>query len=1061
MKIKIYSFLVCMLFVVSGLTTIFASADVIDQEQTEQTFTKLIYPNTLLAQSFKPDKDTLTKVELYCYGNLKCSIRLSLSSPDLRSATVNCYPEQDWFVFDFDDLDVIPDYTYVIFLNYLEDTNFGGWGATGNDKYPDGSAWVKTIGSDWEQQEGLEDFRFRTYGYNSNAPEKPTNFQAKYPTQSSIDLSWAKGSGSTHTMIRRSTGSYPDDPENSGTQVYFGTGVFHVDENLQPGTKYYYSAWSYLPGYQLYSDEYATASATTTGDDPPIEEPIVETVGVKNIKVKSATLMGKIVDDGNYGCRIRFGNKPADSQGDYVFTSWSDEFYSDGEPFEKYISGLDADTEYVFIACAKNIQYCVEGEQKDYKTLCPDIPEVSTIGPEDIKQKSAVLKGQIIEDGGDKGNCYINFKIQEYDDGEWLDHSIGEWEGPYSQGNEFTSAVNGLKPGQYYRVFAGIKNTCHTSWDATGQEFGTYLKFVHLTDPHVTADSKEVFDDVLSDVMALEELPTFVLCSGDLVEWGENKLFDNSGSENYETLLGDLNNGIIFGSKPNFYIDQFRKVPIYFCPGNHDARQKGLLQAVNPYKSLDNYKYYINSELDYTKINNNCAIISLFSGYDCIPWGGFPFPPYTTQAPGSWKISEGDGLDLFQILWLSSNLDALDNNANGKDDSDLFKIIMLHNPRVNPFSADDDEKEGVFWNYRDEFKDICNQFGVDVVVSGHIHSPVESIVTDLNGNSWSQGETMWVFTETVKDDSIFHPITLKPKMMRGELDYDIIPGDAVFTESVINIEMQGESVPKITDGQGNLKIGLNADGDTVTKLSRSHFSRWTYELINETYGIDINETITEIKLSRKLDSNFVFEIEPLEDEKVDFSVRVHLDTGDSSTAYYKDVSLDEENEIYLNCNGGIIDYHMYTRRNGNTVEIAEPYEYKGNLPPLILEKPDGPQKSVVNIDCTYTFRGADPDYQTDPNAKNIYYYIDWGDGSESEDWLGPYKSHQRIEAKHRWHNKGEWQIKVKAKDTNGLESEWSEPLTVSVSPRSRNRQLFYHDFFDFIFLIFSKLGLIL
>ena len=1046
-----------MLFIGSSLFVPIALADVPDQEQTEQAFSKQIYPNMLLAQSFIPDKNVLTKVELYCHGNLKCSIKLGLDSVEYTNASVNCNQEEDWYTFDFDDVVVSPFSPCYIVLNYLDDTDYGTWGATWNDLYADGSAWVKTIGSDWEQQEDLEDFCFITYGYNKNAPDAPTNFNAKWPTQNSIDLSW-ESSGSTYTMIRRSTGDYPDDPENSGTEVFFGNGEFYVDENLQSGTKYYYSAWSYIPGLQLFSDEYVTATATTSGEEPPAYEPVVETVGTKDIKVNSVVLKGKLIDNGNRGCYVRFGNKPAESQEDYVYTAWSDKKYNDEEPFEKYIGGLDANTEYVFIACAKNPEYQSEGAEKDYKTLCPDAPEVCTIGPTEIKQKSAVFNGQIVEDGGDKGNCYINFKVEKYVEGEWIDHSTGAWEGPCLQGNKFSREVTNLKPAHYYRVFAGVKNTCHTYWDSVGQEFGTHLTFVHVTDPHVTEDSKEIFVEVLSDIREIEDPPTFVLCSGDLVDWGDDKIDDDSGSKNYETIVkGDLQ-PIIYGENGDFYIDPYRKIPIYFCPGNHDARKRGTIEIFNPVKSLDNYKKYINSEENYIKINENCAIISLFSGYDCIPWGGFPWPPYTTQAPGHCLISECDGLDSEQLFQYETGLyyrlDSLDGDINNEDNSDLFKIIMLHNPVTNPFSNDDDN-EGVFWNYRTEFKNICKQFGVDVVVSGHLHSPVENIVTDLDGNDWNQGETMWVFSEICKDYSNYHPITLKPKMMRGELEYDIIPGDGVFTESVINIEMQGKSILKITDEQENLKVGLDSNGDIITNPRGSHFSRWTYDYLNETYGIEINEIITEIKLTKDSDNKYLFEIEPLEDEKVDFLVRVHLQTGESSTAYYKDVSIDEENEIYLSCNGGIVNYRMYTKRDGDEVKIAEPYKYEGNLPPLILEKPDGSQESIVNIDETYKFRGADPDYQKDPNTKNIFYFIDWGDGTNSEDWLGPYKSNQRVEIEHRWHKKGDFQIKVKAKDLKGKESDWSEPLTVNVNSKSRNyKPSFLYSILSYLFSMF-------
>ena len=67
---------------------------------------------------------------------------------------------------------------------------------------------------------------------------------------------------------------------------------------------------------------------------------------------------------------------------------------------------------------------------------------------------------------------------------------------------------------------------------------------------------------------------------------------------------------------------------------------------------------------------------------------------------------------------------------------------------------------------------------------------------------------------------------------------------------------------------------------------------------------------------------------------------------------------------------------------------------------------------------------------TDPEQDQIYYWFDWGDGTNS-DWLGPYNSGATVSAKHMW-NKGTYEIKVKAKDSHDAESEWSDPLSISM-----------------------------
>jgi len=61
---------------------------------------------------------------------------------------------------------------------------------------------------------------------------------------------------------------------------------------------------------------------------------------------------------------------------------------------------------------------------------------------------------------------------------------------------------------------------------------------------------------------------------------------------------------------------------------------------------------------------------------------------------------------------------------------------------------------------------------------------------------------------------------------------------------------------------------------------------------------------------------------------------------------------------------------------------------------------------------------------TDPEENNIFYYIDWGDGTNS-DWYGPYKSGDEKSLSHNWLSDGTYTIKIKAKDTFDEESDWN------------------------------------
>ena len=71
----------------------------------------------------------------------------------------------------------------------------------------------------------------------------------------------------------------------------------------------------------------------------------------------------------------------------------------------------------------------------------------------------------------------------------------------------------------------------------------------------------------------------------------------------------------------------------------------------------------------------------------------------------------------------------------------------------------------------------------------------------------------------------------------------------------------------------------------------------------------------------------------------------------------------------------------------------------------------------------------------DSEEDDLYYWFEWGDGTNSG-WIGPFASGQTACTNHTWNKKGFYEIRVKAKNYHELQSEWSDPLSVTM-PRSR------------------------
>jgi len=100
----------------------------------------------------------------------------------------------------------------------------------------------------------------------------------------------------------------------------------------------------------------------------------------------------------------------------------------------------------------------------------------------------------------------------------------------------------------------------------------------------------------------------------------------------------------------------------------------------------------------------------------------------------------------------------------------------------------------------------------------------------------------------------------------------------------------------------------------------------------------------------------------------------------------------------------------------------------------LLELNSEPQKPAVPEGTTKGKVGENYDYTAstvDEDGDQIYYLFDWGDGNNSG-WLGPYDSNQLCTASHNWTKKGNYEIKVKAKDIFGLESNWSDSLPIKM-----------------------------
>ena len=96
-----------------------------------------------------------------------------------------------------------------------------------------------------------------------------------------------------------------------------------------------------------------------------------------------------------------------------------------------------------------------------------------------------------------------------------------------------------------------------------------------------------------------------------------------------------------------------------------------------------------------------------------------------------------------------------------------------------------------------------------------------------------------------------------------------------------------------------------------------------------------------------------------------------------------------------------------------------------NQPP---EKPDSPRGEInCKLGEEYVYYAS----TTDPEGDDVFYLFDWGNGMTSF-IMGPYESGAECNASNIWFEKGDYEVKVQAIDEFDAESEWSDPLLVSM-----------------------------
>lgn len=180
-------------------------------------------------------------------------------------------------------------------------------------------------------------------------------------------------------------------------------------------------------------------------------------------------------------------------------------------------------------------------------------------------------------------------------------------------------------------------------------------------------------------------------------------------------------------------------------------------------------------------------------------------------------------------------------------------------------------------------------------------------------------------------------------------------------------------------------------------------------------------------------------------------------TNLSASTFLGGSSDDGPGELIFDINGEIIvsgstsssDFPIFgscydTTYNGDADVFLSKFKQgiTDNHPP---NKPniDGPKSGKPETEYTYIA------WTNDPDEDNVFYLFDWGDGHTSF-LYGPYDSGEECSASNIWFDQGEYEIKVKAIDIHNAESEWSDPIVVSMPKYKIFRSLIFDMHFELL-----------
>jgi parallel beta-helix repeat protein len=183
------------------------------------------------------------------------------------------------------------------------------------------------------------------------------------------------------------------------------------------------------------------------------------------------------------------------------------------------------------------------------------------------------------------------------------------------------------------------------------------------------------------------------------------------------------------------------------------------------------------------------------------------------------------------------------------------------------------------------------------------------------------------------------------------------------------------------------------------------------KILNNNYGIFLDENCHENNIFM---NNFYENIH----NAWDAGDNIWYTLSDELGNYWSDYSGIDSDE------NGIGDT-PYNIPGGNGIDLYPLMSPFNNTSPEKPSIPIGSTSGNVGVEYSYSTMAIDSD------EDQLFYLYDWGNGQTSF-WYGPVDSGEECSATNIWFDQGTFQVRVKTQDVHGAESDWSDPLVVSM-----------------------------